>query len=248
MSLKHNFLDSSERERKLVDEIQQLNRMVELFAYSTSHDLKAPLSTLSGLINLLRKEKDFAHHGTYLEMMSDIVARQEFFLHNITDLLKNARTELVPECILLEPLIMESFQQFGYLSHVAQIEKSVAVRGASAFHSDFIRVKVILHNLISNAIRFQRDDAENPMIRVRVELTPKQAVIRIEDNGIGIEPQYLDKVFDIFFRATEKYTGNGLGLYITKEMVAKLGGELTLRSKTNKGTVVRVVLPNLKKK
>ncbi len=234
----------SHKEEQLIKEVENLNQMVELFAYSTSHDLKAPLSTLSGLISLLKKEGVKKEAKIYLKMMDKIILQQEFFLHNITDLLKNARTGIELEAIDFESIILDSFRQFGYLSHVKHIEKQIAIKGKGRFLSDLVRVKVVLHNLISNAIRFQSQTEQNPFISVKVSFNIREATIVIEDNGKGIEEKYLDKIFNIFFRATESDTGNGLGLYITKEMIAKLKGEITVKSKINKGTIVKVKLPN----
>ncbi len=244
MPNKELLRERQNKKQHITEDLAELNRMVELFAYSTSHDLKAPLSTLSGLIQLMRKEDGKEHQTIYLEMMQKIVLQQEFFLHNITDLLKNARTEIHPEEINLEQIVLESFQQFSYLSHVHQIDKTVSIQGRHPFYSDIVRVRVILNNLISNAIRFQRDDSDTHRIEVSANIHPDGVVLKVSDNGIGIQPEYQERVFDLFFRATEKYTGNGFGLYITKEMVNKLEGKILVDSSVNKGTTVSVLLPN----
>lgn len=244
MITKGDVLVNLEKKEKLTNKVAELERMIELFAYSTSHDLKAPLSTLSGLIKLLRKEGVKEGTEIYLQMMDKIILQQEFFLHNITDLLKNARTDINPKAVDFEAILYESFAQFNYLSHVKNIDKHISVKGKVRFLSDSIRVKVILHNLISNAIRFQNESINNHFVKVSVKVDVDKAEIKIEDNGVGIEAIYLDKIFNIFFRATESHTGNGLGLYITKEMIHKLNGDISIKSEINLGTSVIVTLPN----
>jgi signal transduction histidine kinase len=99
-----------------------------------------------------------------------------------------------------------------------------------------MRLKVIFNNLISNAIRYS--SKENPKIEITVKVKENTAEIIVADNGIGIEEEHLPNVFKMFYRATEKNTGSGLGLYIVKESIDKLKGTITINSKENEGTKV----------
>jgi hypothetical protein len=126
-----------------------------------------------------------------------------------------------------------------------RIRKEIFIEGDSPFFSDQYRLSLILNNLISNAIKYSDSSKETSFIHITIKLLPDKVYLTFRDNGIGIEADYIKKVFNMFFRATEKNEGAGLGLYIVKEAVEKLGGSIDLESQTGKGTVFKIQLPNL---
>ena len=111
-----------------------------------------------------------------------------------------------------------------------------------AFFSDQKRLKVILNNLLSNAIRYS--NKENPQIKIGVKVDEAIAKITITDNGLGIGKEHVKNVFKMFYRATENNAGSGLGLYIVKETVDKLRGNVELNSLLDEGTTVNLEIPN----
>ena len=119
------------------------------------------------------------------------------------------------------------------------------VREDAEFYSDSTRCTVILNNLISNSIRYSNPRAEEPFVEVDVKVNEAEAIITIRDNGIGIAKEKQDRIFDMFYRVSQKAAGSGLGLYIVKETVEKLGGSLQLESQLDKGTCFTLTLPNL---
>jgi signal transduction histidine kinase len=115
----------------------------------------------------------------------------------------------------------------------------------SVFYSDPKRISIFLNNLLSNSIKYQTYSGDRkPRIDVRITTKEDKAIIIVEDNGIGIQEEYVSKIFNMFFRASEKSFGSGLGLYIVKQSVEKLGGSIQVESKLNRGTKFTVVLPN----
>jgi len=104
---------------------------------------------------------------------------------------------------------------------------------------------IVLNNLVSNSIRYQNENAENPFVRIRVLTNVKSAVIEVEDNGIGIKDKHQNKVFEMFYRVSDKSKGSGLGLYIVKEIVEKLRGNIQLNSTMGVGTKFSFTIPNL---
>src|SRR6185437_11528662 len=128
-------------------------------------------------------------------------------------------------------------------------QRKVAVRtkiqNGIAFYSDRSRLSIILNNLISNSIRYQNPEAADPFVEIYVEISASSAEIRIRDNGIGIDKENHEKVFNMFYRVSTKSVGSGLGLYIVKETVEKLHGVIDLESVPGKGTAFSIHLPNL---
>ena len=122
-----------------------------------------------------------------------------------------------------------------------------SVEGDEPFHSDSLRVGIIFTNIYSNAIKYQDFMKSNSVFDINVILNPDNAIITFTDNGIGIPPQLLNKVFDMFYRAHDISKGSGLGLYIARETVNRLRGSISVDSVFGKYTTFRVVLPNLLK-
>ena len=129
-------------------------------------------------------------------------------------------------------------------SATKNIKIDMDIRQDSDFYSDEGRIRVIVNNLVSNAIRYHNPDAEQPFVNITAHLNG-QAKIVIEDNGIGIPEQYHQKIFDMFYRVSEKSRGSGLGLYIVKETIDRLSGNIEIESKPGLGTKFTIHLPNM---
>jgi signal transduction histidine kinase len=109
---------------------------------------------------------------------------------------------------------------------------------------DKLRLSIILTNVISNAIKYSDRNKPNPQVEVDFKVKDDQVYITVTDNGIGIRKEQLTKVFDMFYRASERSSGAGLGLYITMEAVKTLGGDIRVDSKNGEGTTFEIVIPN----
>jgi signal transduction histidine kinase len=111
--------------------------------------------------------------------------------------------------------------------------------------SDDAKIRVILNNLFGNAVQFQKQEPGEKWINLTIDVTKTEAVIRIEDNGIGIDDKYKTDVFNLFTRATQKNVGTGIGLYMVKEAVEQMDGTIELESVFNEGTTMKVILPSM---
>jgi signal transduction histidine kinase len=109
--------------------------------------------------------------------------------------------------------------------------------------SDATRVRIVLANLLSNAFKYSKPAKENAFIKIGSIRTPTHIEIAIHDNGTGIDQQYLPKIFDMFFQANDNSEGSGLGLYIVKETLEKIQGEIRVQSEVGKGTEFVITLP-----
>jgi signal transduction histidine kinase len=133
------------------------------------------------------------------------------------------------------------------LKGVDTIKLDVTVRGG-AFYCDTWRLSEILRNLISNSVKYRNTSISNSKIEVRAVVSPTLCHLEFCDNGIGIAAHHLAKVFDMFFRAHEKSDGSGLGLYIVKKAVEKLGGSIKMDSQLGIGTRYEILIPNFQPK
>jgi len=246
-ALNDEIITRKKAEDKLLQTNQELskrNTELDNFVYSVSHDLRAPIASVLGLINLARNDKDQAMKNVYLEKINNSALQQDNFIREILDQSRNSRLEVKKDEILFEPLIDETFNQLKFATATGMaVEKIVQVRQEGSFYSDRWRLKVILNNIISNSIRYR--NGHDPIIKVNVAISNHRAIVEIEDNGRGIPKEHLTKVYQMFYRATDDGAGSGLGLYIVKETMDKLQGLIKIESEVGKGTKVKLEIPEL---
>ena len=246
IGVNYDITDIREAEQELVtnnNELRKINAELDQFVYSTSHNLRAPLTSVMGVLEVLRdveeEEKEY-----YIDMVEKSIAKLDDTIHEIIDYSRNNRQQIVTERIDFEELVNETLDSLSYLEHAQQINIAARYNLEEPFFSDPTRLKVILSNLISNAIKYTDLQKEHREVKIFVNTKHSSLSLVIEDNGIGIEADQLDKIFDMFYRGTIESSGSGLGLYIVKEAIAKLGGEIQVSSTFRKGSRFSVKMPN----
>lgn len=228
-------------------ELEKTNFELDRFVYSASHDLKAPLSSVLGLINLSKKESKDADQLLYLGMMEKSISKLNKFIKDLINYSRNTRIEVKSEPVHFENLINEQLENLKYMENLNKLNIEMQIE-KNDFWSDEHRISTILNNLIANSVMYHNRNSVNPWIKIHTMVTEEEATIIIMDNGIGIEKEHIGNIYDMFYRATEQSQGSGLGLYIVKELIDKLNGSIQVKSVPGKGTEFRVVLPNLKNK
>jgi signal transduction histidine kinase len=178
-------------------------------------------------------------------MMKTSIYKLDDTLKEILEYARNARQGLVIDHIDFVKIINDNFERMQFMPGYDRIKKEINIEGDTPFYSDTYRLSVIVNNLVSNAIKYADASKEVSFISITISIEADKAIIIFADNGIGIEENYIKKVFNMFFRATTKNEGAGLGLYIVKEAVEKLNGKIGLESLSGKGTCFRIELPNL---
>jgi signal transduction histidine kinase len=236
--------------RQQNEELVKINQELDSFVYSVSHNLRAPLMSVLGLLRLAYGEVERADQEaeillSYFSMMDHSINKLDETLKEILDYSRNARSAIKTDKVDLEQLLKEGFERLKYHEGSEQIKKTIEVEGEAPFYTDAYRLTVVLHNLISNAIKYRDVRKTDQFIRVTAWIDPVMAKISFADNGIGIPMEFQQKIYDMFFRATEKSEGAGLGLYIVKETVDKLGGHISVESGVGKGTTFTLEIPNL---
>lgn len=251
-ALKQKEAERAKREaatalEKQNEALLKINQELDSFVYSISHNLRAPLMSVLGLLDLARNESNSEVIQQYHDMMKSSVCKLDETLKEILEYSRNARQGLVIKEIDFEKTVNDNFERMQFMPGYERIRKDIFIEGESRFYSDHYRLSLILNNLISNAIKYSDPQKENSFIQIHITVREDKVLLIFKDNGIGIEQGYIQKVFNMFFRATEKNEGAGLGLYIVKEAVEKLGGTIELESQVGKGTVFKIELPNLLK-
>ncbi|HEX5170853.1 MAG TPA: ATP-binding protein [Cyclobacteriaceae bacterium] len=229
------------------EELVKINHELDNFVYSVSHNLRGPVSTVLGLLNLARLEvENPATWNGFIDMMGASLGKLDDRLREILDYSRNARYQVNCEKIDFAQVVQESLDKLSFMEGFHDIRKAIEIKENHEFLSDTYRIKVIVNNLVSNAVQFRDEHKEPSTLTIRAILNNDAALLIIEDNGTGIPDNLTDKVFDMFFRGSVKSDGAGLGLYIVREMVNKLKGKISLESAHGKGTRVSVELPNMR--
>lgn len=240
--------DRKKAEKEIILKNSQLaktNEELDRFVYSASHDMRAPLSSLLGLIHLSEKTNQIEDLRTYNAMMKDRIKVMEGFIKEVTDYSRNTRLDLSLSKISLSQLVSEVVNNLAYSQFNKKMKVEVTIDPEVFIVTDPNRVKVVLNNLISNAYKYHRQDIADPYILITANFLENQTLVNIEDNGRGIEKEHHHRIFDMFFRASENSEGSGLGLYIVKETLEKLGGDISVRSDIGKGSTFTFSLPVL---
>jgi PAS domain S-box-containing protein len=236
------YVDITEQ-KKIEKELKIRNAELDNFVYKVSHDLRAPLSSILGLVNLANMPGNTDNPGTYMSLIGRKVEQLDHFISDVLSHSKNLKQDVTIEKVDLKQIIANTFTDLSYLRTTEVVTTEIEIHG-SDFYSDRWRLAEIFRNLISNAIKYRRMDIEKSTVKVSVRINEQEADISFSDNGIGIEPDKLLNIFEMFYRASTQSDGSGLGLYIVKNAVEKLGGQIDVFSRPLQGTEFKIILPN----
>jgi PAS domain S-box-containing protein len=236
------YVDITERKR-VEEELKIRNGELDNFVYKVSHDLRAPLSSILGLVNLAKLPGNTDNPMDYIDIIGSKVEHLDHFISDVLSHSKNLKMEISTSKVDFDRIIEQTFSDLNYLEGTLDMQRSVKIEGIE-FFSDPWRISEIIRNLISNAIKYRRLESVAAEINIRITIDHLRAEIIFSDNGIGISEPSLSKIFEMFYRATEQSDGSGIGLYIVKNAVEKLGGQIYVASRVGQGTRFNIILPN----
>jgi signal transduction histidine kinase len=227
--------------REKVAELEKTNDELNRFIYSISHELRAPLVSAMGIVNLVKMEDLYYSSGEYWGLIETCSNKLDYYVQKTLQYYKNNKIESDQSPILFENLIGELIQVNSYADKDTQF--TVSVEQDVEFIGDAYRIEVILGNLISNAINYQKVNEPHKKVDIQVLVRKDMAEISVNDNGIGILAEHLEKIFAQFFKA-RNHQGSGLGLFIVKEALTKINGHISVKSNSIDGTTFKIQLPN----
>jgi PAS domain S-box-containing protein len=236
------YVDITERKR-VEEELKIRNGELDNFVYKVSHDLRAPLSSILGLVNLAKLPGNTDNPMDYIDIIGSKVEHLDHFIGDVLSHSKNLKMEVSVRKVDFSKIIEETFNDLNYLEGAKEIKRIIKVEGID-FYSDPWRIAEILRNLISNAIKYRQLEQVAPEIGIKINIDHLRAEMVFADNGIGISEENLERIFEMFYRATEQSDGSGIGLYIVKNAIDKLGGQITVASRLGHGTRFAILLPN----
>jgi len=223
-------------------ELKKINLELDNFVYSISHDLRSPLLSIKGIISLIRHQGSIDEQSRkFLDLADTSVVRLDNTIQEILEYSRNSRLDIVNEEFSIDDVIQNVFDDLKF-SVSEEISLSLHHQGSALVYADRARINILLKNILGNSVKYRRADAQSE-IHVNVEVRENEIELDVTDNGQGIAEEHVEKVFNMFYRATTTSVGTGLGLYICHEIITKLGGTIQIDSKLGVGTRVKMIIP-----
>jgi PAS domain S-box-containing protein len=221
------------------------NRELDTFVYKASHDLKAPLASLRGLVSIAQEEVTGDAAARYFPLIDRTITKMDDVLQGLLEVAWIKQGALDYQPIRLDELLPTILRSIEHAPGFSTIRVEFDVPKRFEFVSDPKILNSVLQNLLHNAIKYHREEGDDKFVKVIAQETPHHILIAVQDNGPGIPAAAQEKLFDMFFRASNKSMGSGLGLYIVKNSLEKMGGSIKLQSEVGRGTEFIVRLPKV---
>lgn len=226
------------------DALRKANEELDRFVYSASHDLRAPITSVLGLVELSKNEEVSTSVKLYLDLMEESLHKLDNFIKDIVHYSRNSRLGPQLKEVNLKELIEDSLRHHSFMTNADKIQQIIDIKGSSSCRTDESRLRIVVNNLVSNAFRYADLRKSPSYLKIVIHITSSEIRLVFEDNGIGIPQTHQDKIFEMFHRANDNSKGSGLGLFITKECIEKLEGKISVKSVERKGTTFSILLPN----
>jgi signal transduction histidine kinase len=226
------------------EKLEKANKELDQFLYSTSHDLRAPIASILGLTYLGKLEFEEEKARTFMDMIEARIKKLDLVIGDILSLSRSKKIAVKIEPLNLQELLDNTITDIKFNKGASAISLDYTPDPSHVFRSDVNQMKIILSNLLGNAVKYHNLEQPNPIIRVTFTRQKDYVEIAIEDNGQGIPADSLPKIFDMFYRASLSTEGTGLGLYIVREALNKIKGTIAVRSEVGKGSTFTIILDN----
>jgi len=229
--------------KQMNDELINSNNELDMFIYRASHDLKGPIARLLGMTLLAKMDNKDEGLKEYIELIEKGAVDINKVLNKLNNIHFINRETINSEEIDFKKIIKEC--ETNLLNYIDAGDLKIKLSTESGFNlkSDYILMKIILENLLENAVFFRK--TKKAEIEINLRTSRKSIIISVEDNGVGILQDQQEKIFDMFYRGSEKSKGNGLGLYLVRKAVQKLHGKISVESEEGKYACFTISLPKV---
>jgi PAS domain S-box-containing protein len=244
MEVEEERKQAEEERERLLKELEAKTAEMARFTYTISHDLKSPLITVQGFVEMLREdlernEKEKVESD--LKFIENGTTKMEHLLNDTLRLSRIGRVANPPEDVPFGEIVQEALQQTAHQIKLSGIEITVA-EDFPAVHVDQMRIVEVLVNLVTNSIKYMGEQPR-PKIDIGYRVDEEETVFCVRDNGIGIDPSQHEKVFELFYQIKKNNKGTGAGLAIVKRIIEVHRSRILIESEKGKGCTVCFTLP-----
>ena len=222
--------------------LKSVIKELDLFLYRAAHDLRRPVAAIMGLTNLMRQASNPDEHTEYLARIEETCSSMDRLLTKLRMVGDIQEDELIIGKVNFERMIKHIRTRLSDYIDMSQCIMNIDIQEESPFMTNDTLVFSILYNILENAIQYRKE--EKAHIEIKYHSIIHQVIIQIKDYGVGIPLEEQGKIFDMFYKASEASRGSGLGLYIVRRAIKRLGGLLKLKSEFNEYTFFEIILPN----
>lgn len=224
------------KNKDLIERNQELDQIL----YRSSHDLKSPLSSLAGLLSLLKSESLPEHIQVYCLHFDQRIQQMNSVINTLTLLGQSVLDEVKVTSVALSNVMEEAIASQRYLNNFNFIDFKTSLTGADIVMTDNLLIRILVQCLVSNAIIFR--DATQGTVDVIIDSSENNLMLQVIDNGEGVSIEIEAKIWDMFYRGSERSVGQGMGLYLVKKIVGRLNGSVVHYRRTGT-TVFEVSIP-----
>lgn len=251
---------NNKREKKINQQLLSQNKEIEAksealeianeeldnFIYRSSHDLKAPLTSVLGLISISKLQFNEATIVEYLNKMQVSIDKLLLVIQDLSNYSRNSRMKILNEEIDFRSVVSKSLENLKDIPKFDSINFTQQISGTIPFYSDSLRIGILINNLLSNAIVHCSTENSISIVSIIIEYSEEKALIKITDNGCGIPDDVQPNIFEMFYKGSNESLGSGLGLYIVKGVIKKLNGSIDFVTAPDCGTTFIVEIPKQK--
>ncbi len=241
-----NWIDVTfiQAQARTIMQLEKSNEELEQFAYVASHDLQEPIRMVISFTQLLQKryaDKLDADAQEFIKYAVDGAERMKELIDTLLEYSRVSTSKGRWKQFSVQAVVKNICDDFK--EYLDESGTKIFYKDLPEVYSDESMFTRLLTNLVSNSIKYRKE--ENPWVKISAQKNNSEWIFSVEDNGIGMEEQYFDKIFILFKRLHGKseYPGTGIGLAIVKRIIEKLGGRIWLESKINEGTTFHFTIP-----
>jgi two-component system, sensor histidine kinase and response regulator len=225
-------------------ELQVAYDELDKFAYSVTHDMRNPLLSILGAVDISKDIDDIDEIRQMLHLIKESVGNLDAYIQNIHDYYNVNRGQLQISEIDFNDVVEQQLETHRLTAKMKQVSFNTKIVQNEAFRGDAMSMNIILNNLLSNAFKYQKKDRADKNVELNITVDAGELTMCIKDNGIGISGNHIGDIFNMFFRATSQDVGSGFGLYNVKDALIKLNGEIKVDSILDEGTTFTVKIRN----
>lgn len=243
----HTALQKELADRQgFIEELESKNTELERFTYTVSHDLKSPLVTITGFLGYAEKDARAGRFDSFekdMERIHQAVTKMRVLLNDLLELSRIGRVMNEPVEVSFGEIVRDTLAILEGPIKAARVSVEFVDEG-HRIHGDRVRLMEVVQNLVDNAVKFMGSQAY-PQIRIgSISDDQNHPIFFVKDNGIGIDPQYRERIFGLFNKLDANTQGSGIGLAIVKRIIEVHGGKIWIESQLGRGTTFYFSLPN----
>lgn len=237
-----NLADSKKKIIEQNENLQVINAGLDKFVFNVTHDLRSPLASLVGLIDLIDDENDLEQIKAYTLLMKESLEKQDQFINEMLTFIKSKHSGPIKQECSLDTIVDNVITQ-NHHKNGAKCVNFYKELELVKIDSDALKLQVILNNLVSNSIKYSDAKKEEQWVKVKTYRSEANAVIEVEDNGLGIRQADQERIFDKFYMTGNNKRSSGIGLYLVKDAVTQLNGKIEVKSEPGVSSKFRVSIP-----